>query len=280
MKKSKKQRIQHLVGGYLKFLFFFRPKRALQKAYNLFCTPRKGKIQPEQEDFLDQADDEVVVVDDIELQTYRWSNTGEVVLLVHGWESNSYRWRFLIKKLQKEGYSVIAFDAPAHGYSTGKILNIPVYTKCLRKIINLYRPNHIIGHSVGAMSMIYHQYMHPNKELVKLVALAPPGELTKIMRNYKKTLNLSNKFMKALDYFFQDKHGFRFKEFSMASFVKEIDQKGLLIHDKYDEIVSYDEALKIKDNWKDIRFETTEKLGHSLIDDKVDNMIIDFLKDK
>ncbi|MBG6128590.1 pimeloyl-ACP methyl ester carboxylesterase [Aquimarina sp. EL_43] len=278
MKEKYKKYLPLIIGKYIQFLFLFYPKKAINKAYILFCTPRKGKILPEQEDFLEEAEDEMVLIDTIYIQTYRWSSMGETILLVHGWESNTHRWKVLIQKLHKKGFNVIAFDAPAHGNSTGKILNVPLYTKCLQKIVELYRPNHMIGHSVGGMATIFHQYTYQNKEIEKLIVLAPPSELSRIMKGYQEVLKLSPKFMKALNHYFKEKHGFYFDEFSMVNFAKNLVVKGLLIHDKNDDIAPYSEAESISKNWNNAQFITTENYGHSLFFDEVDNMIIDFLK--
>ncbi len=279
MKEKFEKYLPVLIGRYFRFLFFFFPKRAINRAYILFCTPRKGKTLPEQEDFLEDAADEIILVNDLEIQTYRWPSMGETILMIHGWESNTHRWKRIINKLHKKGYNVIAFDAPAHGNSSGKILNVPLYTLCLQKMIELYRPNHILGHSVGGMTTIYHQYIYPNQEIEKLIILAPPSELSRIMKGYQRILRLSPKFMNALDQFFKEKHGFYFEEFSASDFAKKLTIKGLLIHDKYDDIAPYREAQAIGKNWSNVNFITTENYGHSLFFEEVDAMIIDFLND-
>ena len=279
MKKIVKKYIPILMGKRLLLLFFFNKKKALQKAYDLFSTPRKGEILPNQEYFLEEAEDEVVSIDNIYIQTYRWANMGETVLMVHGWDSNSHRWKTLIEKLQQEGYNIIAFDAPAHGNSSGKTLNIPFYAQCLQKIIELYRPNYILGHSLGGMTTIFHQFKYPNLEIEKLVIMAAPTELAVIMKGYQKTLKLSDEFMKALNTYYRERFDFYFEEFSISEFAKNLTHPGLLIHDKYDNIAPYNGAEKIHTNWTGCNFITTENFGHSLFFDEVDDIIIDFLKD-
>ncbi len=278
MKKKLKKYLPLIIGKQLQFLFFFNPKKAIQKAYILFCTPRKGKILPDQEYFLEEAEDEVILVGDTYIQTYRWSNLGETILMVHGWESNTHRWKTLILKLQKEGYNIVAFDAPAHGNSSGKLLNVPLYSECLQKIIELYRPNYIVGHSVGGMTTIFQQYLYPNQEIEKIIILAPPSELSRIMKGYQKILRLSPKFMNTLNQYFKDKHGYYFEEFSASDFAKNLKTQGLLIHDINDDIAPYTEAISINENWNEVQFISTEDFGHSLFFDEVDTMIIDFLK--
>ncbi|WP_148783507.1 alpha/beta hydrolase [Aquimarina intermedia] len=280
MNNKIKEYMPILIGKQLKLLFKIAPTRALQKAFLLFCTPRKGQVTPDQMDFLDAAEDEVVAVDDLLLQTYRWKGSEETILLVHGWESNTHRWKGLIQVLQKHKYNIIAFDAPAHGYSSGNILNVPLYAECLKKVADLYRPNHIIGHSVGGMCTAFYQHTYQNPELDKLILLAPPSELSIIMNGYQKTLQLTDAFMNALDSYFKAQFGYSFEEFSIAKFSQKIKNSGLLIHDKYDDIAPYAAATAIDANWTNGTLMTTENYGHSLFYNEVDERIVDFLNTK
>ena len=100
-------------------------------------------------------------------ETYNWDGEKETVLLLHGWESNSFRWRNLIGHLKREGYRVLAFDAPAHGHSSGSLFNVIRYTECTQTIVSRYNPDYIIGHSVGGMTAVYHQYRFPGNSLKK-----------------------------------------------------------------------------------------------------------------
>lgn len=277
--RTLKKYLPIIVGKRILFLFLLAPKKAVHKAFVLFCTPRKGQVSEDQAYFLEEAEDEVVIFKQLKIQTYRWPNIGPTIMLVHGWDSNTHRWKTLVEKLHQLEYTVIAFDAPAHGYSSGKTLNVPLYTECVQKIVELYRPNHIVGHSLGAMATIFHQFNYPDSEIEKLVVLAPPTKFSSIINGYQKTLRLSDKFITALSLYFKELFGFYFKEFSMAEFAKNIKKPGLLIHDKNDKIAPYNEAEEIAKNWENIQFITTEDFGHSLFFDEVDDAIIDFLKE-
>ncbi|WFO15756.1 hypothetical protein M601_018775 [Cellulophaga baltica 4] len=58
--------------------------------------------KPHQKEFLDKAKNNILTVDKIQLQTYKWTGTKGTVLLLHGWESNVFRWRNLIDDLKKK----------------------------------------------------------------------------------------------------------------------------------------------------------------------------------
>ncbi|MBT8185642.1 MAG: alpha/beta hydrolase [Eudoraea sp.] len=265
-------------GSYFNFLAVFSRRAAAHKALKLFCTPRKGALLPEQLPFLQQAQNGIEQVNDQKIQTYLWSGKRETVLLLHGWESNSYRWRKLIGLLQKEDYNIISIDAPGHGNSSGAIFNVPLYVDGIREVVTNYQPEYVIAHSVGGMAAIYHQYKYPENPLQKMVTIGAPSEFSEIMDQYKNILNYNSKVHKALDDLIHDKFGFRFIDFSTSVFAREIEIQGLLIHDELDKIAPVSASERVHANWQNSRLIKTEGLGHSMHQDEVSYAILDFLK--
>jgi pimeloyl-ACP methyl ester carboxylesterase len=278
MKKLLNTYIPRIIGCYFNVLVHFSKKAISKKAFILFCTPRKGKVQPQQKSFLIDAKDDLIETNGITIQTYRWKGERATILLMHGWESNSFRWRDFISQLQAEDYNIIAMDAPAHGYSSGKILNVPIYAECAKSVIDIYKPKYIIGHSIGGMTMVYNQHKYPNSSIEKLVSLAAPSELFDFVKQFKTILGLKPKMINAMEEYFTAKFGFKFKEFSTSKFVKSINKKGLLIHDERDSIAPIWTSEQVHENWKNSEFIKTKGLGHSLHQDKVRNQVIEFLK--
>ncbi len=278
MKRLLNKYLHHAYGAYLNGLALFSRKKAAEKAFRLFCTPRKGKVLPQQKEYLNAAKDATLEVEGVRLQTYRWPGEKETVLLLHGWESNAFRWRKLIAELQNEGYTIIAFDAPAHGNSTGQLLNVPLYTECAQRVIEKYRPKHIIGHSVGGMTMMYHQYKYPNTYIDKMVSLAAPSEFSELMAHYQQLLNFNEKVLQALDEYILQRFGFRINDFSTSKFVQNITKKGLLVHDELDAITPIIASERVHAQWKNSTFIKTKGLGHSLHQEGVNKSIVSFLK--
>ena len=265
-------------GSYFNTLALFSKKKAAEKAFKLFCTPRKGRVLEHQKDFLNEAKSDIITTQNIELQTYRWKGNKETIILLHGWESNVFRWRNLIDFLKKENYNIIAFDAPAHGNSTGTILNVPLYTLCAEQIIAIYKPSYIIGHSVGGMTTMYNQYKNPNNSIEKIVSLGAPSELSEIMTHYQNLLKFNTTVMNSLNIYFKNTFNFNINEFSISKYSQSISQKGLLVHDEFDTIAPYSASERVHKNWKNSTLITTQGLGHSLHQEDVNHQIIDFLK--
>ena len=278
MNKVLFQFIARSYGAYFNGLALFSGRKAAEKAFTLFCTPRKGKVLPIQEGYLKAAEHEVLKTKDQELQIYRWAGQGETVLLLHGWESNSFRWRNLIGYLKTKDYNILAFDAPAHGKSSGSIFNVPLYAACTEEVVKKYKPKYVVAHSVGGMAAIYQQYRYKSNGVEKLVTIGSPSDLPEIMDQYQKTLKFNKRVWNALDSYFDEKFGFRIMEFSTHSFAPKLKPQGLLIHDEFDQVAPFHASERVHKNWPNSRLIKTKGLGHSLHQEEVNLEIIDFLE--
>jgi pimeloyl-ACP methyl ester carboxylesterase len=283
MKASKKivnKYLPKIIGLRLSSLYLVNPDKAIIKAYKLFSSPRKGRVKPDQEVFLNKAKSTAIEHDSKTIQTYHWKGKGKTIILIHGWDSNTHRWKDLIEDLQKEDFNIVAFDAPAHGYSEGKLLNVLLYSKCLDQLLSLYQPEIIIGHSVGAMTIIYNQFLKQSPQIEKLVLLGSPSEMSEIMSDYKRILNLNDKFMSSLEAFFKEEFNYTFSEFSIAEFAKGVQKDTLIIHDQYDKVAPVEAAKSIHKNLRDSILKITEGAGHSLYKNEVREDILKFLTHK
>jgi pimeloyl-ACP methyl ester carboxylesterase len=270
--------IPKLIGFYLNILVWFSPKKAAYKAFLVFTKVRKGRVLPNQKAFLDQAKLEVLSLDKNEIQVYNWSGNKETVVLVHGWESNTWRWHKLIETLQQADYNIIAFDAPAHGYSSGDMLHVPLYAETVQQVLNKYKPTTVIGHSMGGMTVLYNESLHPNKTIEKIVTIGSPSEFHEILTHYKNLLGFNDKVLKALKDLVYNKFQFTVEEFSSSKFVKTNQKKGLLFHDRFDMIAPYHASVDVHKHWKGSEFVSTEGLGHSMHQDGVNEKIVSFLE--
>jgi pimeloyl-ACP methyl ester carboxylesterase len=89
--------------------------------------------------------------DEEEIAIYQWGKESRRVLLVHGWGGKAAQFFALIESLRQRGFSVAAFDGPAHGRSTGTLSSGPAFAKTARKVAELKGPFHgLVAHSLGA----------------------------------------------------------------------------------------------------------------------------------
>lgn len=273
-----KKILPKVYGLYFNLLVWFFPKKIAQQAFNVFSTVRKGRVLPHQKSYLNSAKLELLELAQHKIQVYQWPGKKETVVLVHGWESNSWRWHKLIQKLQEAQYNIIAFDAPAHGYSTGRNLYIPLYAEVLQKVLLRYRPQMIVGHSVGGMTVLYNEYKNPNPGIAKIVTVGSPSEFHEFLTYYKVLLGLSNKVMITLASYLNQRFGFTPVEFSSSRFVANNVKKGLLFHDRLDSVTPYHASVAVNKHWKGSKLVSTKGFGHSMHQDMVNEKIVAFLE--
>lgn len=277
MKRAIGKAVPKIIGLYLNSLSYIAPKIAADKALALFATPRKGKILDDQRSFLNTSTEEIIYFNDLPVKTYSWEGSGKSVLLAHGWESNAFRWHKLVRRLQQENYHVIALDAPAHGDSGSSQFNAVLYADFINIAAERYQPNFIVGHSVGGMASVFFQKKYQLPTLHKLVLLGAPSEFVNVFKGYTSMLGINSHLKRHLTTLIIERFGDTPESFSTAQYLNAIDIKGLLIHDRHDKIIAYEEALLIKDNFKNAQLISTEGLGHSLHDDSVNHHIVEFL---
>ena len=265
------------IGSYINLLSFISTEYAAEKALNLFATPRKGKLNEQDDEYLSKAYQEGIDYDEYEIMTYRWPGEGKTILLVHGWESNSARWKFLINQLIASDYNIVALDAPAHGKSSGKQFNAILYSEFINVVANKFDPEIIIGHSVGGMATVFFQSKYQNKSLKKLITLGSPSEFVGVMNRYSELMSYNTRVKNALDQFIEKKFQYPPSYFSGAKFSKEITSEALVIHDIEDDVIPYEDALLYEKNYPKASLVSTKGNGHGLKQKEVTNHMLDFI---
>jgi esterase/lipase len=269
--------LQKSIGLFINIIGVFFPKLAARMALFLFTKPLKGKADEKQNDFLETAFIEELNFNNMPIMTYRWLGKRETILLAHGWESNSARWQELITNLKKRGFGVVALDAPAHGRSGSNRFNAIVYSEFIKVVSDRFQPSIIIGHSVGGMSSAFFQYKYQMEHVQKMILLGAPSEFTDVLKRYTDMLGYSKRVIKQLHKIIKERFGEYPEAYSTANFLEHITPKGLIIHDKMDAIIPYNDALLIKTKYKNSTLVSTEGFGHSLATEEVSNYIYDFI---
>ncbi|MGB5556133.1 MAG: alpha/beta hydrolase [Flavobacteriaceae bacterium] len=278
MNKLVAQWVPRFYGQFYNLFCLIAPKATANTAFHLFCTVRKGKVLTQQQEYLDAAKYELLHIGDHTIQTYIWPGKGKTVLLMHGWESNTYRWRNLIAKLRQQEFTIVAFDAPGHGASSGKYLYVPLYAEILQHLIIKYNPHQLVGHSVAGMTILYNEHKNDNPNIEKIVTVASPSEFHEIMEHFQGILKFNNRVMRALDNYIYERFGVYIRDFSTSKYASTNTKKGLLFHDKLDQITPYHASVNVQAQWKDSTLISTEGFGHSLHQDEVNDQLVDFLK--
>jgi pimeloyl-ACP methyl ester carboxylesterase len=81
---------------------------------------------------------------------YRWGTGSDAVLLVHGWQSRAAAFAPLVRELRAAGRTIVAFDAPAHGESSGLQTDVRDYAAIIAELARQHDGfEAIVAHSFG-----------------------------------------------------------------------------------------------------------------------------------
>jgi pimeloyl-ACP methyl ester carboxylesterase len=267
-----------LFRTYVNSLAYFSELKAGEAAIALFFKPRKGKLTDDNRQTLSSATWETLELRDMPIQTYRWEGGKNTVLLAHGWESNAARWQQLIKKLRKNGFTVVALDAPAHGESGSVYFSAILYAEMMDIVVKRFAPSAIIGHSVGGFAAAYYATQNNTPSVFRLILMASPSELNKIFDKFLGFFRASDKVRRGFYETLERAFGKPMTYFSIKELIKPLTIKGLIIHDKGDDVCTFVDAENIHANWQGSQFIATEGYGHRLQNDKVNSLVVDYLK--
>jgi pimeloyl-ACP methyl ester carboxylesterase len=272
--------ITRIIGLYLNLLSLLAPRKAGKGGFELFCYPRRVSLSEKQLTFLKAAAHTRIEVEGVQLQLYRWGNGPKNILLIHGWQSHSYRWKTYIEAFDKKEFSVYAFDAPGHGLSTGNFLSVPLYEQAIDNVIKVVGTVEcMVGHSIGSFSAVYHLFKNGQARNVnRMVAMASPGEVEEFFKHFKKVLRLSDTTMKVVFEHFEGRFQRLPNYFSAPSFAPSIEIPGLIIHDQDDKDTEAAHSRRLHQAWKNSRLMITQGTGHNLKSSDVLQEVLRFVQ--
>ncbi len=270
MKLKLKQKIAiQLYKTKLKAISLVSNKKAAESLFKLFCTPYSGKPKRKEPPFFKKASSVNITYKNLTIRGWQWiplQCNGNKVLVIHGFDSCSYKSESIINKLYLSGYEILAFDAPGHGISDGKTTNAKEFSECIieidKKFGTLYA---IVAHSFGGMAaaLATENYLH---QLQRLVLIAPATETRRAIDSFFEFLKMPLKFKPAFDNIIETLSGKDVSYFSVARSVENITTKTLWIHDKKDFICPIEDVIPVQEkNLPNVQFHITSGLGHNAI---------------
>ncbi len=284
-KKHQMNLAQKLVIGYYRTKLTIWSKlskrKAAEKAFELFCTPFPGTKKKSPKIF-EQAEKLHLKLADAKLVGYRWNHPQpKKALILHGFSSTIKKFDHFVMPLVKKGYEVIAFDAQAHGESSGKQINVLTYKDSIAAIYEKFGPIHsFIAHSFGglALSLFVEELKYTDHK--KLVLIAPATETSTAMNTFCDFLKIDDEVKTEIRNLIHEKSGLWTEDVSIRKSAHKIKADVFWIHDEEDDVTPWADAEKVQqDAHPNFQFMLTKGLGHRKIyrDTKVKQAVMEFL---
>jgi len=254
------------------------PTVAGKLAFDLFCTPypkyKKRKapavFHQAKELNITLLGDGIKETGNTNIHGFEWNPmkpNGQTVLIIHGYASYFYKFEQYIQPLLKLGFRVIGFDAPGHGLSEGKHINIVIYKHAIEHIIKELGPiDHFIGHSLGAitLALIAETIENPTKH--KFVLIAPATKTTSTFERYFNMMRLSPGIRAAFIELVEKRSHLPISYFEADRAIENYAGELLWVHDKDDLVCPFEDLVDFqKKAPKNLKFLITNGLGHNKV---------------
>ncbi len=244
---------------------------------------RRRQLDVVDEAMLLRAKHERLRAGDDELQVYLWGrDEAPAVLLMHGWGSHAPRWSGFVEQIVAQGWRAIAFDAPAHGRSSGVRSNLPGFQAALDAVIARYGPvRALIAHSFGALTIATR--LGDAKAPLRAAAavlISLPKDAEYLLELYLDMIEASPKVREAVNRLFVERWGVPPSTFSALTGAARIEAPVLVVHDREDEAVPHEHSREISELLPKGTLHLTQGLGHNrlLRDPALIGTVMDFVR--
>lgn len=255
-----------IVTVYYQVISYLSPKLGGKSAFKLFQKVRKKEIRKREKVFYQKARHFKIPLQKEDLYCYELGNpSGELVFLVHGWDSNAGSLTKFAFELEKINYRVISFDLPAHAHAKATHTNLYECKEAFRKLIEFVNPQEpftVIAHSFGS-AMTAYTMAELNYTVDKFVFLTTPNSLLEIFTSFKEFVGITDK---TFWYMLQNASKTLHEDVKDISVEEKLDRisftKLLLVHDKHDTILPYRNSKEVFEAIDKAQLKTYEKVGH------------------
>jgi pimeloyl-ACP methyl ester carboxylesterase len=183
-----------------------------------------------------------------------------------------------VPPLVAAGYRVVGFDLPAHGRSDGDQTNLLEIRDALLEVGRRHGPfAGVIAHSMGGAAAA--MAVAAGLEARRLVLISTPTSLLDQTRRFGETLGISASLFDRFTARIEARLRTPLDRIELGAIAEAIDAPTLLVHDRGDDEVPYDNATRAARLLARARLHTTEGLGHRklLRDEQVVASVTEFL---
>jgi hypothetical protein len=249
--------------GSFRYIGRVSPSLSARLAEHLFRTPPRYPRLKREERSLALARRSGTPFPGGPLPTWTWGK-GPAVLLVHGWGAHAGRLTLFVEPLMRAGFSVVAFDAPAHGSAPGRHSALPEFVDAIRAVAREHGPfEAAIGHSLGAAACAL--AVRGGLEIRSVVLLAPPADPEKYSGRFARFFRIPVGTRDAMKKRLVGRYRTEWSHLRVSGGPGSSRARLLVFHDPRDWKVPMKDGLEIVASWPRAELVQTRGLGHHRI---------------
>lgn len=228
-----------------KILSAFSKSKAAEAAFDLFCRP-PSRHRVDLTPLFDQAERLNFTWRTYHIRGFKWNAGGSrKVLIIHGFQSSSLNFEAYVQPLIDQGMEVQAFDAPAHGGSSGKRINVLIYRDFILHLQREFGPfQAVMAHSLGGLALSLALEQWPVPQLPRVALIAPATETRTAVEQYFEMIRLRDKAVhNAFNNIIIQLSGQEIGWFSIVRSIQQYKTPVFWVHDEEDSITPIADAL-------------------------------------
>jgi pimeloyl-ACP methyl ester carboxylesterase len=253
---------QELATRWFSVLSRWAPPAAVWWAERRFRTPPHFAAPAAERQALATARRFYVPFGRVELTAWFWPGRGPTVLVVHGWGGRAGQLAPVAQSLLWHGFSVVGFDAPAHGESSGSHTDLMEFADAIEAVVRACGPMAgTVAHSMGGAAAALAQ--NRGAALGRLILVGSPSEPLAQTHRFAAALRLPEAVRSGLQRRVERRLGRSFAALDLAQ-QPTPGVPVLVVHDRRDPEIPFEEGRKLAERWG-ARLVATDGLGHRRI---------------
>lgn len=215
-----------------------------------------------------------------DVATYRWGAGERTVLVLHGWQGRASQLAPLVRELVAAGFTVVSFDAPAHGASDGRRADITDWLEASAELARRHGGfDAVVGHCFGGLAAL--AFARDDAAIRSVAVIAAAASPAAFLHEFSTMLELDDETRTRFEHLFYARLGE-----TPATAITHYDAVAqplpattglLVVHDREDRRMPDAGSLRLHDAHRgQSRLIRTTGLGHArlLSDDAVLDAIV------
>ncbi|MFT4753841.1 MAG: pimeloyl-ACP methyl ester carboxylesterase [Salibacteraceae bacterium] len=278
--------MEQFIKPYFKTLSVISPNLAAKSAFEMFKKVRKKEIRTREKPFYEESISYKIPYKNEDIDCYAFGNpTDNIVVLVHGWDSNVGSMYKFIQPLLTQNKYIIGFNLPGHAFYTGSkthLFEAKESFKVFMQSLPKGRKIDVISHSFGSAVTAF-GLSEMDLKVNKLLFLTSPNRIEDIFIDYKNFIGLGEKAFINLKERAHHVLNEPLNVVNVETRLNLVDFHHLyLLHDRLDKIIPYTNSVKINESINKSTLISFHKLGHykMLWNDELINKAMAILKEE